>query len=78
MLFNKQTLLRVAHKTSVLSVARLRLTSLAVQKQLGVNQPDFSALFTNMAYDDGQEISLSRLIQPKDVFPFRRMRPHVF
>lgn len=44
---------------------KIGLTSLAVQKQLGVDQPDYGMLFDDMAVPDGWEIKRSRLIQPK-------------
>ncbi|WP_374618233.1 2-keto-4-pentenoate hydratase [Pandoraea sp.] len=44
---------------------KIGLTSLAVQKQLGVDQPDFGALFAGMACGDAQPMPLSQFIQPK-------------
>jgi 2-keto-4-pentenoate hydratase len=44
---------------------KIGLTSLAVQKQLGVDQPDYGMLFDDMAVPDGWEIKRSQLIQPK-------------
>lgn len=44
---------------------KIGLTSVAVQRQLGVASPDFGALFANMAVGDGEEIAWARLMQPK-------------
>lgn len=41
------------------------LTAKAVQKQLGVDQPDFGVLFDDMRVADGATISPARCIQPK-------------
>ncbi len=41
------------------------LTAKAVQKQLGVDQPDFGMLYADMALADGQDVSLDQLMQPK-------------
>jgi 2-keto-4-pentenoate hydratase len=44
---------------------KIGLTSKAVQQQLGVDQPDFGVLFSDMEFLSGQEIPTERLIQPK-------------
>jgi 2-keto-4-pentenoate hydratase len=49
---------------------KIGLTSQAVQRQVGVDRPDFGVLFDDMRYgdvrfDDAAEIPIGRLLQPK-------------
>ena len=44
---------------------KIGLTSLAVQEQMDVDQPDFGVLFADMAYDDDATVGMERLLQPK-------------
>lgn len=44
---------------------KIGLTSVAVQQQLGVDQPDLGVLYADMEFPAGGVIPMSRLIQPK-------------
>lgn len=44
---------------------KIGLTSVAVQKMLGVNEPDYGHLLDSMIVDNGSVIKSSKLLQPK-------------
>jgi 2-keto-4-pentenoate hydratase len=44
---------------------KIGLTSKAVQAQLGVDEPDFGVLFTDMILDDGAEVAWGKVLQPR-------------
>lgn len=44
---------------------KIGLTSLAVQAQLGVSEPDFGTLLASMAFGTNQELDFHQWIQPK-------------
>jgi 2-keto-4-pentenoate hydratase len=44
---------------------KIGLTSVAVQTQLGVQQPDFGTLLASMVADEGQPVETGRLLQPR-------------
>jgi len=44
---------------------KIGLTSVAMQQQLGVDEPDFGALFADMLVEEGDAIPVGELIQPR-------------
>lgn len=44
---------------------KIGLTSGAVQRQLGVDRPDYGMLFADMAVDEGADVPIGRLLQPR-------------
>jgi 2-oxopent-4-enoate hydratase len=44
---------------------KIGLTSVAMQEQLGVDEPDFGALFAEMLIEEGDAIPVAELIQPR-------------
>ncbi|MCR8547412.1 fumarylacetoacetate hydrolase family protein [Salipiger sp. P9] len=48
-----------------LSGRKIGLTSVAVQRQLGVGQPDYGMLFSDMEVMDGEEVAWDRVQQPR-------------
>lgn len=52
-------------KGRVLVGRKIGVTSKAVQDQLGVGQPDYGMLFSDMAFADGEIVPVDRLLQPR-------------
>jgi 2-oxopent-4-enoate hydratase len=58
----------IAARLSAGSVVRGRkvgLTSLPMQRMLGVDEPDYGVILDDMLVEDGDEIDLGRLLQPR-------------
>jgi 2-keto-4-pentenoate hydratase len=65
--YQVQNALTAARKAAGARVVgrKVGLTSTAVQRQLGVDQPDFGVLFDDMLVPSGAEVDSGRLIAPK-------------
>jgi 2-oxo-hept-3-ene-1,7-dioate hydratase len=44
---------------------KIGLTSRAMQRQANINEPDYGALMADMFYESGNELPMSRFIQPR-------------
>jgi len=44
---------------------KIGLTSEAVQRQLGVNEPDYGMLWGDLAFEDGAQVPIKRFLQPR-------------
>ncbi|GKY88271.1 2-keto-4-pentenoate hydratase [Sinisalibacter aestuarii] len=44
---------------------KIGLTSAAVQAQMGVDQPDYGVLWADYAFSSGDEVAISRFMQPR-------------
>ena len=60
--------LNVRHRTNAGGIVRghkVGLTSTAMQRQLGVEEPDFGVLFSDMLVEEGDPISVSDMVSPR-------------
>jgi 2-keto-4-pentenoate hydratase len=55
---------RVADGAAIIG-RKIGLTSKAIQQQVGVDQPDFGFLFSDMGVTDGDDTPMETLLQPR-------------